>query len=94
MLSRRAIRRVNMFTNMPTEAAPVQACSLTIVPGDFATLPPNRQPVARAHNWLVNNFAITDPTGQGRYYYYYALERYGALAETETIGSVNWYTDH
>lgn len=55
-----------------------------------------RRAIARADGWLTNAFDVEKPTGLGHYYFFYALERYGSLAESddttgEPLRSIDWY---
>jgi hypothetical protein len=46
--------------------------------------------IKRGTNWLNANFTIEQPIGPP-FYYLYGLERFGALANQKSFGSVNWY---
>jgi len=50
-----------------------------------------RRAIARADGYLTNRFNVENPSGISAYYFFYAVERYAALAELEKIGSVDWY---
>ena len=49
--------------------------------------------VKRGMAWLSANFAPSNPTlaGQTPYYMLYGVERIGALADKQTLGTVDWY---
>jgi hypothetical protein len=57
-----------------------------------AQIPPETaQMLTRAYNWLVPRFKADNNTTGFRAYYYYSLERMGALANVHEIGQARWF---
>ena len=50
-----------------------------------------KEGIQLAKEWLAENIAIEKNIGP-HHYYLYGLERFGALADMDQIGSINWYS--
>jgi hypothetical protein len=61
-------------------------------PQPRAKAPPNtEQLITRAYHWLETRFAAVNSDTGFRAYYYYSLERMGALTRVEVIGKDRWF---
>ncbi len=50
-----------------------------------------RATLKRGSNWVNTRFRPYNPGGVFPYYYFYTLERFGALAQVDKIGGNDWY---
>lgn len=59
-----------------------------------ATIPASTsQLITRAYNWIVPRFTADNATTGFRSYYYYSLERMGALTDINLIGDQDWFNE-
>jgi prenyltransferase beta subunit len=49
--------------------------------------------IMKAYGWLSSRFRVSNEPAINRMYYYYSLERMGALADIQKIGSHDWYNE-
>lgn len=47
--------------------------------------------IARSYGWLSSRFRVSNEPALNRMYYYYSLERMGALADIKRVGSHDWF---